>query len=180
MDKTVDELIKKIKTSDDFLYKAKLIQYLVKEKGVRLTEISKKAGIKPSYLSHIYRLNRLPSIIIDGYYGKNISISHLFTLSRIKNEKSIIKIYEKILSKNLSVSKTEELVRDALYNVKSKGKYLNMQEKQRYAMKIIKNNPKFKLNIIQTRTHGKLEIRVDGNLKTTTSQLKKMLNKLSK
>lgn len=178
---TTDEssiLIEELKRETDFILKAKLLKKLIEEKKNTIKKLSKELQIKPAYVCHILRLNRLPEIVIDGYYGKNISLSHLFIISRLKDEEKISAAYEQVLTNSLTVLQTEELVREQLYQTKTSGTYLTGNEKDNYIGKITADRKKIKAKIIQTRIKSKLVIEILGDLEKTTKELKKLLKKM--
>jgi len=176
----IEKYINQFKTENDIFSKAKILYFLNKDKGMRIIDLSKKTGLKPSYLCHILRLNKLPEIIIDGYYGKMILASHLFVLSRLKTKEEMIKVYEKILEKNLTISETENLVRELIYQVKNQGAYLSSEEKSRFVKSIESLGDNVKAKVIQTRVKGKLIIEIKGNLKETTEVLKRIKRLIEK
>lgn len=175
----VEKIILQIKEEKDIFNKARLIQYLIKEKEIQLKNLSSKLEIKPSYLCHLIRLNKLPPLIVDGYYSKLISISHLLVISRLKDEKTMIQVYEKVLANNLTVSQTEAEVREILHQVKDKGEYLSKEKIKRFIEKIKKDFPNAKVKVIQTRIKGKIIFEIKDNVKNSSSFLEKIINKLT-
>lgn len=175
----MDEAIEKIKNEKDVFSKAKLIRYLLREKNYRVIDLAKTLSITPAYICHLNRLNTLPVIIIDGYYSKLISISILFVISRIKDEKKLIEIYEKILGENLTVSQTEDLIREELYQIKNKGNYLKATEKVAMLNKINKKFPNLKTKISQTRTKTKILLEIPGNLLESSKTTKEIVSALT-
>lgn len=180
MNNDVDKIIQQINQEKDIINKAKYLSFLVKDKQQRIIDLSKRLKLKSSYLCHLLRLNKLLPTIVDGYYSNLISISHLFVISRVKDKKKMLEVYEKILAKNLTVAQTEELVREINYNTKTKGKYLSPEEKLRYIDKFRSMWQNFKLKIIQTQIKGKIIFEKRGNLEETTAVLKEILEKLTK
>jgi ParB-like chromosome segregation protein Spo0J len=175
----VEKIILQIKEEKDIFNKARLIQYLIKEKEIQLKNLSSKLEIKPSYLCHLIRLNKLPPLIVDGYYSKLISISHLLVISRLKDEKTMIQVYEKVLANNLTVAQTEAEVREILHQVKDKGEYLSKEKIKRFIEKIKKDFPNAKVKVIQTRIKGKIIFEIKDNVKNSSSFLEKIINKLT-
>jgi len=169
-----EKYIEQIKNEPNVFIKAKLIELLKREKGWQLIDLSQKLNLKPSYICHLLRLNRLPEIVVDGYYNKIISKSHLFVLSRLPSEKDMIKVYELILEKNLNVLKTEDLVRQVVYQVKNEGEHLSFEEKEDLIKKIESLEDGVKAKLIQTRVKSKLIIEIKGNLKKTSKLLRKI------
>jgi hypothetical protein len=169
-----EKYVEQIKKETDVFIKARLLNLLKKEKGWRVIDLSQRLNLKPSYICHLLRLNRLPEIVVDGYYNKMISKSHLFVLSRLPSEKEMIKVYELILEKNLDVSKTEDLVREIVYQIKNEGDYLSLEEKEDLIKKIESLEENIKAKVIQTRVKGKLIIEIKGSLKKTSKILRKI------
>jgi len=177
MAESVESLVEKIKNEKDVFVKAKLILYLVKDKAIRICDLSKKIGIKPSYICHFLRLNNLPDIIVDGYYSKQISISHLFVISRLKNKQDMVDIYEKVLTNNLTVERTEQTVRHALYQIKNRGDYIDQEEIESFLQSVNKKD-QIKAKIIQSRIRAKLILEFWGDLEQTSNKLRELIKKI--
>lgn len=175
MNEQIEKLIARVKTETDPFVKANLIKSLIRDHDLRLYQLAKMVAIKPSYLCHFLRLNRLPAIVTDGFYNKDISLSHLFVISRLKEIENIATVYEKVLAKNLTVFETEELVREILYGVKTKGETLTSDEKENYLNRFGKE---IKAKIIQTRIKSKLIIEIKGSLEKTTKILRSILEQI--
>ena len=174
MQNDIERIYDQIKGESDIFNKARLLLFLRKEKDIPLKTIGQKLGFKPSFLCHLLRLNRIPDIISDGYYSNLITISHLFILSRIKDTNKMIGLYEKILSDSPSVNDTQQLVREAIYGIKTTQGYLSNKEKEELTQRIQKNRKDIKVNIIQTRIKSKLIIEITGDLAKTGNLLKSL------
>lgn len=175
LNKQAENLIAQFKSETDPFIKAKILRSLNHDCDLRLNQLSKVLSLKPAYLCHFLRLNRLPEIVIDGFYSKDIFLSHLFVISRLKDREKINEVYEKVLAKNLTVLETEELIREILYGVKTEGETLTREEKEGYLTQL---GPEIKGKIIQTRIKSKLEIEVKGSLLKTTKIIRSILEKL--
>ncbi len=162
MEQDVIEYIEQIKKETDYFGKTKLINFLIHQKHIKVKDLAAALGLKPSYLCHIMRLNKLSEIIMDGYYSKLISMSHLFVISLLKTETDIMDIYEIVLRDNLTVLQTEELVRGKLHGVSSEGEYVQENKVQGLQSKI-KGNFKADTKVTQTRTKTKLLIEWKGS-----------------
>lgn len=169
-----EKYFEQFKKETDVFTRAKLVYLLKKEKGLRVIHLSKKLNLKPSYICHLLRLNKLPEIVVDGYYNKMISKSHLFLLSRLSSEKEIVKVYEMVLEKNLNIPQTEEIVRQMLYQIKNEGNLLSLEEKNQLIKKIESLGERVKAKITQTRVKSKIVIEIKGSLKKTTNFLTKI------
>ena len=174
----ITSLLNQIKTDKDIFQKSRLIDYIIKEKNLRIIDLAQKIGYKPSYICHLLRLKKVPEAVIDGYYSKSISSSHIYILSRLKNKKQMIELYEKILGENFSVKQTENEVRNYLYQVKSIGKYIRQEDVEKLTKKIKEKYPEINIEIIQTRIKGKIILEVKGDLETTSKTIKHVLEKL--
>lgn len=174
----MDDYIQKFNSEKDIFEKAKIVKFLIREKNYKVKEIAEKIGVSSSYICHLERILNLPEMIIDGYYSKLISISHLFLLSRIKNTDILIKVYEKILSDNLTIQQTDNLIREELYQVLNKGDYLKKEEKENLISKFNQKFPGVFLKIIQTKKHGKILINIKGNLEKTSKLIKKIISEV--
>lgn len=162
MEQDIIEYIEQIKKETDYFGKTKLINFLIHQKHLKVKDLAAALGLKPSYLCHIMRLNKLSEIIMDGYYSKLISMSHLFVISLLKTETDLMDIYEIVLRDNLTVLQTEELVRGKLHGVSSEGEYVQENKIQDLQSKI-KGNFKADTKVTQTRTKTKLLIEWKGS-----------------
>ena len=174
----VDQLVEAIKKETDIMQKVRFVTQLVKTKDVKVKDIAEKINVQSSYICHLLRLNRLPEVIIDGFYSNNISLSHLFIISRIKDPAKMVNIYEKVLADSLTVKKTEELVRDILYGVKTEGNYLSPEEKKIYIEKLAAARKNLNVHIIQTRIKSKIILEIKGNLENTGKEVRSLLKSL--
>jgi len=174
----IDAIVEQIKKEENVINKAKLLRFLTVDKEIRIKDVSKLIGMKESYICHILRLNKLSDMIVDGYYSKMISISHLFIISRLHSEADIAKAYEKILSDNLTVGQTEEWVREVLYQTKTVGEHLPKDEITKMSDSVAALFDGAKLKIIQTRVKSRAVVEIKGSLAQTTPALRKILEKL--
>jgi len=99
----ITSLLNQIKLDKDIFQKSRLIEYVIKEKNLRVIDLSNKIGYKSSYICHLLRLKKIPEVVVDVYYSKSISSSHIFILSRLNDKKQMIELYEKILGENFTV-----------------------------------------------------------------------------
>ncbi len=178
MSPDVDPVIEQIKSETNFITKAKLLRFLTVDKEIKIKDISLRLSMKESYVCHILRLNKLNDMIVDGYYSKLISISHLFIISRLHTPEDMMKAYEKVLSENMTVSQTEELVREMLYQTKTVGSHIPKTEIGEAAAKLETQVPGAKLKIVQTRVKSRIVVELKGSLAETTPSLKTLLKKL--
>ena len=84
---------------------------LIEEIKLTQEELSDKIGKKRSTVSNYLRLLKLNPIIQSGIKDGFISMGHGRAMINIDDEKLQLSIYEKIISKNLSVRNTERLIK---------------------------------------------------------------------
>ena len=120
---------------------------LIEEIKLTQEELSDKIGKKRSTVSNYLRLLKLNPIVQSGIKDGFISMGHGRAMINIDDEKLQLSIYEKVISKNLSVRNTEKLIK-SLKNPDQKKKINKIlldysKEKNRTEKKL-----KTKVNII--------------------------------
>lgn len=176
----ISSLFKKIREEKDIFQKSRLLEYVIREKNFRVIDLANKIGYKSSYICHLLRLKRIPEVVIDGYYSKSISSSHIHILSRLNDIKQMIQLYEKILGENYTVKQTENAVREYLHQVKSIGKYINKENVEKLAKKIKEKFPDLNIQVVQTRIKGKVILEIKSDLEKSSKEIKKILGSLAK
>jgi len=91
--------------------RAQAFQQLAKDFNYNSSEIAKRIGKSPSYVSNTLRLLLLPDAIADGLTGRLISEGHARALQCIHDEDKMIQCYKQILRENANVRRAEELSR---------------------------------------------------------------------
>lgn len=177
-DEDIAKALEAIKGEKDMFQKARMLRDIVHVNQMRIIDIAKKLSMKPSYICHILRLNKIPDMIVDGYYARLITLSHLFVISRLKETKDMVSIYEKVLSENITVLQVEEEVRNILYSVRSEGSYIKREEIQKFIEDIKKKYKSVGVKIVQTRIKSKLTFELKGNLTKTNTLLKSLMRHL--
>jgi len=175
MTKDLNEIKKKFHQINDPFEKADFLKKTLQSGDISFEKLAKTLQISSSYIAHYLRLLKLPEIIIDGYYADSITISHLFVISRLKNQKDMIDLYEQVLAYNLSVQNTEEKVREILYGIQSHGykRYLDPKRKEQIKKKVKKIfGEQVDIKIIQTRVRTKVILQLKGNLLESNKFLK--------
>ncbi len=162
MEQDVLDYIDQIKRDTDYFGKSKLVNFLVHQKHIKIKDLAPALGLKPSYLCHIMRLAKLSEIVMDGYYSKLISMSHLFVISLLHSETDIMDIYEEVLSRGLTVLQTEDLVRKRLHGISPGGTYFG-EEKLNKQKNILKKKFNADTKVVQTRIKTKLIIEWQGS-----------------
>ena len=93
---------------------------LIEEIKITQEELSEKIGKKRSTITNYLRLLKLNPIIQSGIKDGFISMGHGRAMINIDDEKLQLSIYERIISKNLSVRNTEKLISSLKNPVKKK------------------------------------------------------------
>lgn len=171
-------LFKQIKESNDIFQKSRLLEYLKREKNLRVIDLAKTTEYSSSYICHLLRLKKVPEAIVDGYYSKSISSSHIFILSRLNDKGQMIDLYEKILGDNFTVKQTENEVRNYLYQVKSIGKYIHKDDQGTLKKKVKEKYPEVNMEISQTRIKGKITLEIKGDLEKSSKNINQLIDKL--
>ena len=86
-------------------------QRLIEECQLTQENLSDRVGRKRSTISNYLRLLKLPAEIQLGIREKKLSMGHARTLINIEDPKTQIKVFYRVIDEDLSVRKTEELVR---------------------------------------------------------------------
>ena len=96
------------------------VKRLIDELSLTQEQLSKKLGKKRSTISNYIRLLRLDPIIQTGIRDGFLSMGHGRSIINIENKNIQLKVYKEIIRKELSVRKTEILVRKFKQNKASK------------------------------------------------------------
>jgi len=118
---------------------------LTEEINITHEKLSIRVGKKRSTISNYLRLLKLDPIIQSGLRDGFISMAHGRELSTIKSYKNQLDLYEKIISKKLSVRETEKIVRK-FSTKKSSSEDKNLYNSL-YQKKISLIEKKFKINL---------------------------------
>ena len=170
--------IKTLREEEDIVKKVKSLQRVIHDNDLKIKDVAQIMQVKDSYVCHLLRLNKLPEVVVDGYYSKSISLSHLFIISRLKNQKQMVDLYEQVLANSLTIKKTEELVREVLYEIKSIGDYIGREEKDKIVQDLKAKRKNLYISLIQTRIKTKLVVEMKGSLENTGSLLRSLIKHL--
>ena len=151
------------------------LKRLIEELSLTQDQLSKKLGKKRSTISNYVRLLKLDPIIQTGIRDGFLSMGHGRSIINIEDKNIQLKIYKEIIRKELSVRKTEFLVRKIKENkthTKKIKKTSNYLEEERYFSKLIG----VKINIV-TSTNGGGVIKIPFNSKSELEKFKKIFKK---
>lgn len=170
-------LYRRLREQSDILKKSDIVAILHKDYEIKLSEIASELGLHPSYISHLLRLQNIPKIIIDGYYGKMISPTHLLIISRLKSKEEIIDCYKVILEKNLTTSQTERLVRKIRYDVEESEDLVDEGKNEKNEIEL-RDILGAKVRILQTKVRTKISIEKRGSTLETSEFIELVTKKL--
>ncbi len=106
-------LVENIQREDlDAIEVAISYQRLIEECDLTQENLSHRVGKKRATVTNYLRLLKLPAEIQLGIRGRDLSMGHARTLVNVEDPDIQLQAYQKILSDELSVRKTEELVRN--------------------------------------------------------------------
>jgi ParB family chromosome partitioning protein len=95
-------------------------QRLLRECDLKQEELGSRVGKDRSTVNNYLRLLQLPKIIQTGLSEKKLSMGHARALLGIEDENTLLKTYQEIVNKELSVRKVEELVKEINTDLKPK------------------------------------------------------------
>lgn len=84
---------------------------LLIECNLTIEELGQKVGKERSTVNNYLRLLNLPDQVIEGLKSKTLSMGHARALVALEDQNQIVKIYNQIISEDLSVRKVEDLVK---------------------------------------------------------------------
>ncbi|WP_291323732.1 ParB/RepB/Spo0J family partition protein [Desulfonatronospira sp.] len=128
------------------------LQQLQSELGINQEELADKIGKSRPQLANILRLIKLPEEIRNMVEDMSLSPGHARALLGVKSETMMLELAQKIISKNLSVRQTEELVKNSL---KEKKTTPGNDKKNNFAIEME--------NRIKQRLNEKLHVSMQGN-----------------
>ncbi|MCF7561046.1 ParB/RepB/Spo0J family partition protein [Sabulilitoribacter multivorans] len=132
-------------------------QRLIDEINLTQEQMSERVGKKRSTIANYLRLLKLDPIIQTGMRDGFISMGHGRALITIEDQTIQLDIYEKILSKKLSVRETENLVRD--YNAPDNNLSTSKKDDDEAIPKYIKKG----INAFSEYFGHKIDVKVSKN-----------------
>ncbi len=105
-------LVENIQRQDlDAIEVALSFQRLIDECSLTHDKVSERVGKKRTTITNYLRLLKLPAEVQLGIREGKLSMGHAKAIASVEDPFQLIKIYRKVLEQDLSVRKTEELVR---------------------------------------------------------------------
>src|SRR3990167_8024820 len=91
--------------------RAQGFQRLIDDYNLAVTEIAKRIGKSPAYVSNTFRLLALPDAIKDGIISTDITEGHARAIAGLSDSRLMVEAYKQILTDGSSVRRTEDMVR---------------------------------------------------------------------
>ena len=151
------------------------LKRLIDEVSLTQEQLSKKLGKKRSTISNYIRLLKLDPIIQTGIRDGFLSMGHGRSIINIEDKNIQLKIYKEIIRKELSVRKTENIVRKIKENKTPKKiskKINNFLEEEGYISNLVES----KIQII-TLGNYKGYLKIHFKSKSELLKLKKIFKK---
>lgn len=161
--------------------RAQGLQRLIDEFTITVTEIAKRIGKSPAYVSNSLRLLALPDAIKDGIISEDITEGHARAIAGLTDVKQMVEVYKIILTEGASVRRAEELVRKIKEKTeipkKAQASKIQSVEMERLADDICK-----KINatvrVSQSKVSAKIQILFKGTPEITSAAVKALHSKL--
>ncbi len=96
------------------------LQRLQSELEINQEELADKIGKSRSQLANILRLIKLPEKIGEMVEDRSLSPGHARCLLGVKDENLILELAQKIVTKNMSVRQTEDMVKKTMKEMENK------------------------------------------------------------
>lgn len=161
--------------------RAQGFQRLIDEFGISVTEISKRIGKSPAYVSNTTRLLALPDAIKDGLISADITEGHARAIAGLQDIRLMIEVYKTILTEGASVRRVEELVRKIKEKVEPTSRVIaekiHSVEVEGLA-KSISEQLKARVSINQSTVSAKIQILFKGAPDITSGMIKTVSQKL--
>jgi hypothetical protein len=178
MNTRVQTLFESFANEPDHLRQAYILQQLRRDEEVPVKEIAVRIKKHQTYVSHLLRVVKLPEIVLDGYYSKQISFAHLIILSRLDDSEQIAQAYETVLAKSFSTAQTEVLIRQLKYQTNTVGNLLSVKECEKLVARAKRFYPEATFHIFQSQIRGKILIEVKGNAGHSSVLIQNIMNSL--
>lgn len=85
---------------------------LIEECSLKQEELAGRVGKDRTTVNNYLRLLALPEIVQEGLAARKLSMGHARALLAVENPDQLIRLYEEVVSRELSVRKVEEMVRN--------------------------------------------------------------------
>lgn len=176
-------LVENVQREDlNAIERAQGFQRLMNEFTLGVTEISKRIGKSPAYVSNTLRLLSLPDAIKDGIISGQISEGHARAIAGLGDPKLMVEAFKTILAEGASVRKAEELSRKIKTSMhqgpRSAIEHIFSSEMEDFGEKIGKllgGN----VSITQTKSRAVIKMTFEGGVPDTTEKVRNLFHTLN-
>lgn len=177
-------LVENVQREDlNALERAQAFRQLMRNFEYSNSELAKKVGKSPSYISNSIRLLDLPDAIADGLIAGQITEGHARAITSLQAEDTMIQIYKTVLKEHASVRRTEELVRRHKAGVSNQITQSKSTKTDKSDPELNKWEAKFnhifhtqsKLRLSRSQRQTKLTITLKGSPEETQQDLEKII-----
>ena len=163
--------------------RAQGFQRLLDEYALSVTEISKRLGKSPSYVSNTLRLLSLPDAIKDGLISEAITEGHARAIAGLTDVKLMVDAYKTILTEGASVRRAEDLARKIKEEKEIPGRSIPKERIQSNELDALAKELGNKLNAVvrvsQSTVSAKIQILFKGIPESTSILIRALHQKLS-
>lgn len=178
MTDTLQDALERIQTEKDMFAQADVLDMLVHERRIPINQIAKHLLKSSSYVCNLLRIRHVPVLVRDGYYSGLITPTHVYLLSRLPTEESMISLYEECLARALSSTQLEERVREVLHHTRTDAEPVSQTQKALIEAKLHMKEPEVRVKVVQTRIRARVTIELRGGRKKTGAFLKALSDSL--
>lgn len=180
-------IVENVQRSDlNVVDRAKAFERLITDFGFGNSEISKRIGKSPSYVSNTLKILSLPDALKDGLLTGLITEGHARALAAIEDPKLIIEAYKTILRESGSVRRAEELSRKLKTKVGTQFKtssapHIISEETDNLRdlmLKKLGSGPKTQVRLSRSRAETRLTFIFKGDLESTEERLQHIVRGL--
>lgn len=163
--------------------RAQGFQRLIDEFAMALTEIAKRIGKSPAYVSNTLRLLALPDAIKDGLISGDVTEGHARAIAGLVDPKLMIEAYKIVLAEGASVRRAEELVRKmkekspGAIKPRASAQRIQSTELEDFA-KQLSDKLKASAKVYQSTVSAKVQILFKGPPVATSEAIKELYQKL--
>lgn len=161
--------------------RAQGFQRLIDEFSLTVTEISKRIGKSPAYVSNTIRLLALPDAIKDGLISEDLTEGHARAIAGLSDVKLMVDVYKTVLAEGASVRRVEDLVR----KIKEKAQPAESRIPDRIQSieldelaKKLSERLQVTVRVYQSKVSAKVQILIKGAPETTSQILQSICQKL--
>ncbi|MBI4067469.1 ParB/RepB/Spo0J family partition protein [Candidatus Gottesmanbacteria bacterium] len=154
---------------------------LMDEFSLGVSDISRRIGKSPAYVSNTLRLLTLPDAIKDGIISGDVSEGHARAIAGLGDTKLMVDAYKTILAEGASVRRAEELSRQIKTKI-NKGPRTQVDKIFNSEMEDLAENLGKKIgadvDITQSQVRATIKIIIKGNVMPTSEKIRDIYAKL--